>query len=140
MLHIESSIQQYLWVNPACISLLEDWTRQLVWWIMTNGNPEKYHTIRWFADHEKKEIEKLHIMKSKHFNHVIFSFMLTNDRTPWLDLAVFNELGDNNAREYIRLKYGNETEQQAMKALEQFDHDMRETEAWQNMWVIYRRR
>lgn len=65
--------------------------------------------------------------------------MLTNDRTPWLDLSVFGELGDNNAREYIRIKYGNETEQHAMKALEQFDHDMRETEAWQNMWVIYRR-
>lgn len=71
--------------------------------------------------------------------------MLTNDRTPWLDLAVFGELGDNNAREYIRIKYGNETEQQAMKALEakvareQFDHDMRETEVGQNPWIIYRR-
>lgn len=67
--------------------------------------------------------------------------MITNDRDPWLDLAVFGELGDKNAREYIRIKYGNETEQQAMKALEareKFDHDMRETEVGQNLWIIYR--
>lgn len=56
--------------------------------------------------------------------------MITNDRDPWLDLAVFGELGDKNARE-----------QQAMKALEareKFDHDMRETEVGQNLWIIYR--
>lgn len=64
--------------------------------------------------------------------------MLANERDPWLDLAVFGELGDNNAREYIRLKYGNKTEQQAMKALEQFDQDMRETEPWQSFWIYYK--
>ena len=67
--------------------------------------------------------------------------MITNDRDPWLDLAVFGELGDKNAREYLRIKYGNETEQQAMKALEareQFDYDMRETEPWQSFWTYYR--
>lgn len=37
-----------------------------------------------------------------------------------LDLSVFEELGDN-AREYIRLKYGLETESEAMKAIERFD-------------------
>lgn len=63
--------------------------------------------------------------------------MLTNDRDPWLDLAVFGELGDVNAREYIRLKYGNETAQKAIEALEQFDHDMRENEPWQFFWTFY---
>lgn len=46
----------YLWVNPACIELLKDWTRKLVWWL-TSNNEEAYHTIRWFSDMEKKEIE-----------------------------------------------------------------------------------
>lgn len=49
-----------------------------------------------------------------------------------LDLSVFEELGDVNAREYIRLKYGIETESEAMKALERFDADMRQTEPGQN--------
>ena len=56
---VSPEAQRYLWVNPTCISLLKDWTRELVWWIMSNNNPEQYHTIRWFADHEKKAIEKL---------------------------------------------------------------------------------
>lgn len=55
---VSPEAQTYLWVNPACISLITDWTRQLVWGILTNGNPEKYHTIRWFSDHEKKAIEE----------------------------------------------------------------------------------
>lgn len=56
---VNQEAQMYLWVNPACISFLEDWTRQLIWWILTNGNPEKYHTIRWFSDYEKKAIQQL---------------------------------------------------------------------------------
>lgn len=54
-----------------------------------------------------------------------------------LDLSVFGELWDSNAREYIRLKYGVETESEAMKALERFDADMWETEPWQNMGTFY---
>lgn len=56
---VSPEAQQYIWINPACISILENWTRQLVWWIVWNWNPEKYHTIRWFSDNEKKAIEKL---------------------------------------------------------------------------------
>ena len=60
-----------------------------------------------------------------------------SDKSPDLDLAVFGELWDNNAREYIRLKYGNETESDAMKALEKFDADMRQNEVGQNFWTFY---
>ena len=50
---------EYLWVNPACISLLKNRTRELVWNIVPN-NPEeeKYNTIRWFSDAEKKAIQE----------------------------------------------------------------------------------
>ena len=54
-----------------------------------------------------------------------------------LDLAVFGELWDSNAREYIRFKYGIETESEAMKALEKFDNDMRENEVGQNFGTFY---
>ena len=69
-----------------------------------------------------------------------------SDRSPWIDLAVFGELWDNNAREYIREKYWVEAEGEAMKALdkfdakearEQLDHDMRQNEKWQNFWTFY---
>lgn len=53
-----------------------------------------------------------------------------------LDLSIFEELGDN-ARDYIRLKYGVETESDAMKALERFDSDMRQNEVGQNFWTSY---
>lgn len=53
-----------------------------------------------------------------------------------LDLSIFEELGDN-ARDYIRLKYGVETESEAMKALERFDSDMRQNEVGQNFWTSY---
>lgn len=56
---VHPEAQKYIWVNPACISLLRDWTRELVWWILTHDNPEQYHTIRWFSDYEKNTIEKL---------------------------------------------------------------------------------
>jgi len=49
----------YIWVNPAVISLLKDWTRELVWWLMPNNpDSEKYNTPRWFSDSEKQEIEE----------------------------------------------------------------------------------
>lgn len=50
---------QYLGVNPACISLLQDGTRLLTWWILTaHPNTEGYHTIRWFSDAEKRSIQE----------------------------------------------------------------------------------
>lgn len=57
-----------------------------------------------------------------------------------LDLSVFGELGDTNAREYIRLKYWNETASEAMKALERFDADMRENEVGQNFGTFYHKK
>lgn len=64
---VSPEAQAYLWVNPACISLLEDGTRELVWWILTNNNQEKYHTIRWFSDWEKQKIEQLEIQQVQAF-------------------------------------------------------------------------
>ena len=57
-----------------------------------------------------------------------------------LDLSIFWELGDTNAREYIRIKYGLETESEAMKALERFDSDMRQNEVGQNFGIIYHKK
>ena len=53
---------------------------------------------------------------------------LTSEKSPDLDLAVFGELGDANARLYIESKYGIDTRVLAEKALQRFDDEMRETE------------
>jgi hypothetical protein len=54
-----------------------------------------------------------------------------------LDLSVFWELWDNNARAYIEAKYGIETRELAEKALRKFDAEQgRDFEAGQNLGVF----
>jgi hypothetical protein len=54
-----------------------------------------------------------------------------------LDLSVFWELWDDNARAYIEAKYWIETRELAEKALWKFDADqLKEIEAWQNLGVF----
>lgn len=54
-----------------------------------------------------------------------------------LDLSVFWELGDANARSYIEQKYGIETRELAEKALRKFDAEQgRDFEPGQNLWVF----
>ena len=50
-----------------------------------------------------------------------------------LDLTVYGDLGDTNARAYIEAKYGIETRKEADMALSRFDAEQgRDFEAWQN--------
>lgn len=44
-----------------------------------------------------------------------------SDRSEWFDLAIFEELWDTNARDYIRIKYWIDVEEKAMKALEEYE-------------------
>lgn len=60
-----------------------------------------------------------------------------SDKSPDLDLSIYEELPRNDARWYIEGKYWIETRILAEKALDKFDSDMRETEAWQNFWTFY---
>lgn len=54
-----------------------------------------------------------------------------------LDLNVYWDLWDNNARFYIEAKYGIETRILADKALSRFDEEQwRDFEPWQNLWVF----
>jgi len=54
-----------------------------------------------------------------------------------LDLSVFWELGDANARAYIEAKYGIETRKEADKALEKFDAEQwKDFEAGVNYWAF----
>jgi len=52
-----------------------------------------------------------------------------------LDISVFWELWDDNARAYIEAKYGVETRELAEKTLRKFDAEQgRDFEPWQNFW------
>ena len=55
---VSPEAQEYLWLNPASIWLLKDWTRKLVWWIVEI--PEApYQTYKWLSDKEKEDIESI---------------------------------------------------------------------------------
>ncbi len=55
---VSPEAQKYLWVNPASIWLLKDWTRKLVWWIV-EIQEARYQTYKWFSDTEKENIESI---------------------------------------------------------------------------------
>jgi hypothetical protein len=60
-----------------------------------------------------------------------------SDKSPDLDLSIYEELPRHDARWYIEGKYGISTRILVEKALDKFDADMRQSEPWQNFWTFY---